>query len=206
MKLRFFVDTHKGLTGVAVLVMMAIFQRWNSPAAWTYLGLHGAYGLLWVWKSAIFPDRQWEKRVGWGFGLIAWLSLTLYWIPALLVMTRADRTPPWLLALSILLYATGLFFHFASDMQKHTALRLRPGQLIIDGMFALSRNPNYFGELLIYAAFALLAVTWLAFVPLALFIIFYWVPNMRRKDQVLAQMEGFEEYRKKTKWFIPFIF
>jgi steroid 5-alpha reductase family enzyme len=206
MKLRFFVDTHKGLTFAAVLVMMAIFDRWGSPAAWVYLALHGTYGLLWVLKSRIFPDQQWEKRVGWGFGLISWLSLTLYWIPALLVMTRADPTPPWLLALSIGLYATGLFFHFASDMQKHTALRLHPGQLISDGLFALSRNPNYFGELLIYAAFALLTVSWLGFVPLALFIIFYWIPNMRRKDTVLAQMEGFEEYRKKTKWFIPFVF
>lgn len=206
MKLRFFVDTHKGLTFAAVLAAMAAFDRWDSPAAWAYLGLHGTYGLLWVLKSAIFPDQQWEKRVGWGFGLIAWLSLSLYWIPILLVMTRPDATPPWLIALSIGIYAIGVFFHFASDMQKHTALRLQPGRLITDGLFALSRNPNYFGELLIYASFALLAVTWLAFVPLALFVIFYWIPNMRRKDAALAKMEGFEDYRRRTKWFIPFVY
>ena len=39
---------------------------------------------------------------------------------------------------------------------RHFTLRMQPG-LIEDGLFARTRNPNYFGELLIYSGFALSA-------------------------------------------------
>ena len=42
----------------------------------------------------------------------------------------------WLLGLSAFVYAIGVFLHFAVDMQKHTALALRPGELITAGLFS----------------------------------------------------------------------
>ena len=39
----------------------------------------------------------------------------------------------------------------ASDMQKHMTLAHRKGTLLTDGLWGLVRNPNYLGELLIYA-------------------------------------------------------
>lgn len=206
MKLKFFIDTHKGLTFIFILGLMAFYRQWDNSTAWVYLALHGTYGLLWVMKSRIFPDRNWEKKTSLWFGLLSWAALTLYLIPAWLVNWRAVHAPPWLLALSVSLYAFGVFFHFVADMQKFTALRLQPDRLITDGMMALSRNINYFGEFLIYSAFALLALTPWAFLPLVLFVMFYWIPNMRRKERMLAQMEGYVEYRTRTKAFIPFIF
>lgn len=206
MKLKFFIDTHKGLTFLFVLGLIAWYGQWNNPTAWVYLALHGTYGLLWVLKSRIFPDQSWEKKTSLGFGLVTWVALTTYLVPAWLIIWRNVQTPPWLLALAVSLYTFGVFFHFASDMQKHTSLKFHPNRLITDGMMALSRNINYFGEFLIYSAFALLAVTPWAFLPLGLFIIFYWIPNMRRKERMLAQMEGYAEYRARTKVFIPFIF
>jgi protein-S-isoprenylcysteine O-methyltransferase Ste14 len=91
-------------------------------------------------------------------------------------------------------------------MQKHVALSLRPDQLITDGMFARTRNINYFGELLIYSGFGLLAMHWLPIAILLLWVIAIWLPRMRKKDRILAQHEGFEAYRKRTKLFIPFLF
>jgi steroid 5-alpha reductase family enzyme len=91
-------------------------------------------------------------------------------------------------------------------MQKYTALKLQPGVLITDRMFALSRNINYFGEFLIYIAYAILPMTLLAFIPLAAMMLTFWIPNMVRKDKTLASLPGFEEYRKKAKSFFPFLF
>jgi protein-S-isoprenylcysteine O-methyltransferase Ste14 len=91
-------------------------------------------------------------------------------------------------------------------MQKFTSLELKPETLITNKLFSLSRNINYFGEFLIYGAMAVLAMSWIAFLPLAAFIIFYWTPNMIRKEKSLSRYSNFNEYRNKVKSFFPFLF
>jgi len=206
MKHKIFIDTNKGITFLVLLALMAVYRQWQNPTAWVYLGLHGTYGILWVLKSRLFPDRNWEKPVPLWFGIISWLSLVLYWIPGWLVMAWNVQAPGWLLGLCVSLNTFGVFFVFTTDMQKHTALSLQPGTLLTDGMMSLSRNTNYFGEFLIYLAFALLARSAWALLPLAAFIATYWVPNMVRKDKALSALPGFQEYRKKTRSFFPFLF
>ncbi len=206
MKLNFFIDTHKGITFLAILGMMDYYHQWDNPTAWVYLGLHGVYGILWVMKSYLFPDPQWHRKTSLWFGLVSWGALTLYWIPPWLLVSRGVQAPGWLLAVAVAVNALGNFFHFTSDMQKFISLQLRPDILITDQFMALSRNINYFGEFLTYLAFALLAMTPLALIPLGLFIVFFWIPNMVRKDKVLAQLPGFEAYKRKTRAFFPFLF
>jgi protein-S-isoprenylcysteine O-methyltransferase Ste14 len=206
MKLKYFIDTNKFITFIVILVMMAIYHQWQNPTAWIYLAMHGTYGLLWVLKSNIFPDTSWERKTSLWFGLVSWFSLVLYWFPAWWITSKGVMAPLWLLALSVSLNAFGTFFVFSGDMQKFTALKLHPGELITDGLFRLSRNINYFGEFLIYTAFALLPMIWFAFLPLAAFIITFWIPNMVRKEKVLAALPGFPEYKKNTRFFFPFLF
>jgi steroid 5-alpha reductase family enzyme len=206
MKLKYFIDTNKGVTFLAILTLMAIYHQWENPTAWVYLALHGTYGLLWVLKSNIFPDVSWERKTSLWFGMVSWFSLVLYWFPAWWITWKAIIAPPWLLAIAVSLSLFGTFFVFAGDMQKSTTLVLRPGELITSGLFRLSRNINYFGEFMIYLAFAILPMTWVALLPLAVFIITFWIPNMVRKDKILATLPGFPEYRKKTRSFFPFLF
>lgn len=206
MKLNYFIDSNKGITFLVILALMAYFKRWDNPTAWVYLALHGTYGLLWALKTRLFPDANWTRKTSLWFGLVSWAALALYWIPAFLITWRDVRAPLCLLAAAISLNIFGVFFVFTADMQKFTSLKLRPNELITDGMFSLSRNINYFGEFLIYFAFALLPMTWLAFIPLLLFIVFLWIPNMIRKEKILASLPGYEEYRKKVKAFFPLLF
>ena len=51
----------------------------------TYLSLHGVYGLLWISKSYIFPDKQWEQKTGLLYGLFIWLGLSLYWVSPFII-------------------------------------------------------------------------------------------------------------------------
>jgi protein-S-isoprenylcysteine O-methyltransferase Ste14 len=206
MKLKFFINTHKGVTALFVLLLIAVYNQWANPTAWVYLALHGAYGILWVLKSNLFPDAAWEQQTSWWMGLLGWGSLSTYWVAPWLLASSGVQAPAWYLGLCISLNIFGVFCHFAADMQKHTALRLRPGQLITDGLFTHLRNPNYFGELLIYLGFGLLAMHWLPVVILLAWVLGYWLPRMRQKDRVLAQMEGFEAYKQRTKLFLPLIF
>jgi protein-S-isoprenylcysteine O-methyltransferase Ste14 len=201
---RHFIDSHKAATGLFVLALMAWYGRWDNPTAWVYLALHGTYGLLWVFKSRVFPDRQWEQAASVVYGLGIWAFLTLYWIAAWLIVAQDVRAPGWYTALCVSLYAFGVFLHFASDMQKHTTLALQPG-LITTGLWARVRNPNYLGELLIYLGFGLLAMHWLPLLVIAIALAAVWVPNMRKKDRSLARYPEFEAYRAATKLLIPFV-
>lgn len=49
---------------------------------------------------------------------------------------------------------------------KHAVLSTQPC-LITSGLFFRSRNPNYFGEMLIYLRFAVMAMRWWVLIPLA---------------------------------------
>jgi protein-S-isoprenylcysteine O-methyltransferase Ste14 len=206
MKLKFFIDANKIITFLVILSMVAIYHRWQNPTAWVYLALHGTYGLLWVIKSNLFPDASWERKTSIWFGLVSWFSLALYWFPAWWITRMDIIAPPWVLSFAISLNIIGTFFVFTSDMQKFTELKLNPGMLITTGMFRLSRNINYFGEFLIYFSFALLPMVWFAYLPLAAFMITFWIPNMARKDRAISSLPGFAEYKKKTRFFFPFLF
>lgn len=202
MRQKHFIDSHKGATLFWILGVMAWYGAWDNTTLWVYLALHGTYGLLWVLKSIIFGDRQWEQPTGIGYGLVIWGGLSLYWITPWLIAHLNIEAPGLWLALCISMYAFGVFFHFAADMQKHVALALRPG-LITDGLWARLRNPNYFGELLIYLGFSALAMHWLPILALTLFVAVIWVPNMRRKDASLSRYPEFADYKARSWLFIP---
>ena len=162
--------------------------------------------MLWAFKSRLFPDKQWEQAASLSRGIFIWAGLSLYWITPFIIASEDVQAPFWLLALAISLNTVGTVFHFASDMQKYTALKLNPGHLITDGFWQLSRSPNYFGEFLIYSSFAMLALHWLPWVVFGFFILVGWVPYMRNKEKSLSRYNEFTDYKARTRSFIPFIF
>lgn len=200
-----FIDSHKAATGLFVLLLIVLFDRWTSPTAWVYLALHGTYGLLWATKSRLFPDKAWEQPVPLWYGLFNWAALSCYWIAPVILVAGDVTVPAWGLAGCITLYTVGVCLHFGADLHKSVALKLRPGVLITDGLWALCRNPNYLGELLIYLGFGLLARHWLPPLVIALYVGLYWLPNMRRKDRSLSRYPEFAAYKARTKLFIPYV-
>jgi protein-S-isoprenylcysteine O-methyltransferase Ste14 len=200
------IEFQKGSTFFIVLIMMGIYAQWENPTAWVYLALHGSYGFLWVLKGQLFPDRQWNRNVSLPFAMIGFVALCLYWIAPFLLTSRNTQAPYWLITASIILFVFGVFLNFTADMQKFTSLKLRPDHLITEGIWSITRNPNYLGELLIYLSFAMLSMHWLSFVILLLWVLLYWLPNMHKKDRSLSRYPGFTQYKKSSRLFIPFIF
>jgi len=205
MKQKHFIDANKAVTGLVVLLMMAVYKQWDNPTAWIYLALHGSYGLLWVTKSQVFPDKQWEQPAPFWYGLVIYFGLGTYWVAPFLLNSGGVQAPAWFLGLCVALYTGGIFLHFAADMQKHITLQLRPNRLITSGLWSRVRNPNYLGELMIYLSFALLAVHWLPLVILAAWVLVIWLPNMMKKERSLRRYPEFGEYKKRTKMLIPWI-
>jgi len=206
MKQKHYIDLHKGATFLYILflIFMNDFIVVNINA-YVYLALHGTYGILWILKSNIFPDRQWESKCSVWYGLLIWFGLSLYWIAPYIIITQNIASSNWYIAMCISIYIFGVFFHFTSDMQKFIQLHHNPNNLITDVMFAKIRNINYLGELFIYLGFSLLAMHWLPIIALLSFIIIIWIPNMIKKDKSLSKYKNFEEYKKNTNSLFPFI-
>jgi protein-S-isoprenylcysteine O-methyltransferase Ste14 len=204
MKLKYPINLHKGLTTLAVLGMMAAYGNFGI-AAWVYLALHGTYGLMWLVKDVMFPDRQWEKEVSMGVGISTFFLLGTYWIAPFLLISSGSEPSAAVIALAITTNIFGVLLHFGSDAQKHFTLKYRSG-LITEGFFARCRNPNYLGEILIYLGFAILAQHWLPFLILGVFFAGVFVPNMLKKDRSLSRYPEFAAYKNNSGLLIPKLF
>ena len=215
MKQKYYIDLHKGATFIYILLLMYFFsdclfnQSNNNIAIYVYLALHGTYGILWILKSKIYPDKQWESKCSVWYGLLIWVGLSLYWIAPYIILTKniPNNISPsnWYIAMCISMYIFGIFFHFTSDMQKFIQLKYNPNHLITDNMFSRIRNINYLGELLIYLGFSLLALSWIPIIALISFICIIWIPNMIKKDKSLSRYDEFSDYKKNTNLLFPFI-
>jgi protein-S-isoprenylcysteine O-methyltransferase Ste14 len=204
MKFKHPINAHKGLTAPVVLAMMVVCNNF-SIGPWIYLALHGGYGILWLLKDRIYPDKRWEDDISLGLGVSLFVSLGIYWVaPWLLISSGVQPNSP-LLAAAVFLNLLGVFLHYTSDAQKYFTLKYQPG-LITEGFFARCRNTNYLGELLIYSSFALLSLHWLPYLILAVFAIGVFLPGMRKKDQSLSRYPEFEQYQLQSGFLLPKLF
>ena len=109
---------------------------------------------------------------------------------------------PATLAGATVLYVLGVVLMMASDAQKFFTLKVRRG-LITDGFFARVRHPNYLGEMMLYASFAVVAGHWIPWVVLAWVWGGVFVPNMLRKEASMARHPGWAAYRARTGFLLP---
>ena len=201
MKAKHAINLQKGLTGFVVLGLMWTYQNFTI-GPWIYLALHGTYGLLWLLKDQLFPDKQWEQKISVGQGIFIGMILVLYWVAPFLLISRGVVPSAPLIAAAVALNILGVFLHYGSDAQKYFTLKYHSG-LITEGFFARCRNTNYLGEVLIYSSFALLAQHWLPCLILALFVVGLFLPNMRKKDQSLSRYPEFAEYQARSGLLLP---
>jgi protein-S-isoprenylcysteine O-methyltransferase Ste14 len=195
------INAHKILVTSIVLALMLYFHNW-SAAAFLYLGLHGTYTMLWLVKQSVFADKRFAQPIPLPIAFFTpFLPLMAYMIGPYLLISEHTVPPNWVFAAAPFLCLTGVFLHYVSDAQKFFVLQLRKG-LIEDGLFARTRNPNYLGEVLIYAGFALASWHWQPALVLAGWCL-YFVRNMRRKDRSMSRHPGFAAYKDRTGMLLP---
>lgn len=205
MKIATFINIHKALVTPVVLGLMFTFNNWSTEA-FIYFAIHGAYSILWLIKDSLFADKRFEEKVHPLIGLIfIFVPLAGYYAaPYLLISRYVTLTPP-LTALVLVLYIFGIFLHYVSDAQKHYTLQNKKG-LIEEGLFARTRNPNYLGEIMIYAAYATMSMHWLPFLILSGWVFGFFLRNMLTKDKSLSRYPQFSDYKKKSGLLFPKFF
>ena len=209
------INLHKAMVGPLVLALI-LARSDVSLAALLYLALHGCYGLLWIVKDVAFPDPSWRRPCSITSAVAVFVyPLGLYLLAPLVMFTPLGRwvpggwgttatLPVWVAFAAVVLFVVGAFQHFVADAQKHSVLtHQRPRTLITDGLFAATRNPNYLGEILIYAAFNLLAQHWLPWAACAAVWLTVFLPNMLAKERSMARYAEHAAWMSRTWLLLP---
>ena len=172
--------------------------------------MHGSYGLVWILKDTAFPDPNWQVKITLGAGLNAFtFVLGLYWVFGWLLIsgTSQPKCPlpdaMWF-SLCITRCMLGSVIMIAADAQKFFTLRVKRG-LITDGMHRWVRHPNYLGEMMIYASFAMMAWHWFPVLVLAWVWLGLFAVNMVMKEASMSRYPEWAAYKKRSWWLIPFL-
>jgi len=207
LKLAWVINAQKAGTLPFIAALMCWYGNASTPA-FVYLALHGGYGLSWLIKDLVVPDRGWQQRVTFGGALLSFLLvLGPYWIlPWLLIsdVLGPDRPQPApaLMAACTVMFTIGLTLMIGADAQKNATLAARPG-LITDGFYARMRHPNYLGEMMIYGAFALMVRHWIPWVILGAIWTLVFMPNIAAQEVSLARFSDWPAYKSQTGLLLP---
>ena len=144
-----------------------------------------------------------------------WVSLTL--AAALAAITAENREPIGVFAaLGLAIWIIGFGIEAVADWQKgrFRADRANKGRYIDSGLWAWSRHPNYFGEIVLWVGVAVMAVPvlaglqWLTLVsPLFVALLLTrisGVPMLERKaDERWGGQPDYETYKARTPVLVP---
>ncbi|MBU0492015.1 MAG: DUF1295 domain-containing protein [Chloroflexi bacterium] len=144
-----------------------------------------------------------------------WVTLTL--AAALAAITTTTRQEfGWFAMIGFLVWVFGFAIEAAADLQKNR-FRADPknkGQFIHTGLWAWSRHPNYFGEIVLWTGVAVIALPilqgwqWVTLIS-PVFVAFLLtrisgVPILeKRADEKWGSQEDYEAYKERTSVLIP---
>jgi len=142
-----------------------------------------------------------------------WVFLTL--CAALAAITSIEPAPLGRLdLLGVLVWVSGFGIEVIADRQKSAFRREHPGRFIDRGLWAWSRHPNYFGEIVLWTGIALIAsstlrgwqwATWVSPVFVALLLTrVSGIPILEhRADQRWEGDADYASYKASTPVLIP---
>jgi len=164
-------DLTGGISFIASVALAAVLHPGMSFRGWVLCALV----VIWAARLSLFlfrrihksgRDRRFDemKSKFWRFLLTwtlagAWVYLTL--AAALAAMTQVDQSAPDLfLLVGVLVWLAGFIFEVVADYQK-SRFRADPEneeKFITSGLWAYSRHPNYFGEIVLWFGVAIIAL------------------------------------------------
>ena len=220
-------DLTGSLTYTALILLVLGLGAWQDPRSLVI----GALVMIWAARLGSFlflrvnrdgGDRRFNRiknnfmqfLMTWTIqGL--WVYITL--AAALAAMTSTNTVKPdWMMAAGILCWITGFSIEVIADQQK-AAFRRSPenhNRFITEGLWSLSRHPNYFGEILLWIGIAAIALPvlqgwqYLTLVsPVFVFLLLTRISGVTmlesRADRQWGNDPDYQSYRDSTPMLIP---
>jgi steroid 5-alpha reductase family enzyme len=140
------------------------------------------------------------------------LLMLIISMPAIVIFNSQARPLNALDIAGVLVFSAGFFFETVGDYQLSAFKKVpaNKGRLMTGGLWQYTRHPNYFGEALMWWGIFLTALSsfhgWFAVIsPVTITFLLVFVSGVPLLEKKYAGRPDFEEYKKKTPMFVPFI-
>ena len=222
-----FFDLTGSLTYISVTILAVVLSPVRDGRSLILL----AMVLIWAIRLGTFLFRRIQKEGKDGrFDelkpsfirfLMVWtlqgLWVTFTAAATLIAITSSHRQPlGWVAGLGALIWAIGFGLEVIADNQK-TRFKANPankGKFINTGLWAKSRHPNYFGEIVLWLGVTIVTLPvlqgwqWVALTsPVFVIILITRVSGIpmleRRADERWGGQPAYEQYKKETPVLIP---
>jgi steroid 5-alpha reductase family enzyme len=171
-------------------------------------------------KPEDFRYAKWRKDWGKSFVLKSFLlvfmtqGILMLLISSSIIMIMSSPSRPFSLIdfCGVVVFLTGLAFETIGDAQlaKFKKETSNKGKLITQGLWKYTRHPNYFGEAVMWWGLFLLAASgplgWISIIsPVTITYLLLFVSGVPLLEKKYAGRPDFEEYKKITPVFFPFL-
>lgn len=137
------------------------------------------------------------------------LLAVLICLPVITINLVEPQQPGVLTIIGGVVWLIGFYFEAVGDFQlSQFVAKSSKGRLMTEGLWKLTRHPNYFGEVVQWwGIFIMTAVThywWLALIgPIIITALILFVSGVPLTEKNLAGRKGWSEYVKRTSKFLP---
>jgi steroid 5-alpha reductase family enzyme len=227
MKTEKFFDLTGSLTYLTVMVLAVALAPERDLRSWIMLVLVSTWALrlgtfLFMRIKNAGEDRRFrEIKQSFGRFLQTWTIQGL-WVSfslaaALVVVTSQERVPlDGFLVVGVLVWLFGFSIEVAADSQKSRfkAVPENEGKFIHSGLWAWSRHPNYFGEIVLWVGVMIIALPvlqgwqWVSLIsPVFITVLLTRISGVplleKRADEKWGGQEDYETYKANTSVLIP---
>jgi len=179
-------------------------------------GLFARHVILFVFNCIVFIRITFtmfyliKRRIPWDEAFSIPVAYAVYYIGFAMIGYTCKTELSFIDDIAIALFLSGSYLNTRSELARDKWKKdpSNKGKLYTEGLFRYSMHINYFGDLLWVIAYAVVTRNiYSVFIPAFLFLFFAFY-NIPKLDKYLAGRYGkqFEEYSKRTKKFIPYIF
>jgi len=227
MKTEKFFDLTGSLTYLTVMVLAVVLAPERDLRSWIVLVLVSIWALrlgtfLFLRIKNAGEDRRFrEIKQSFGRFLQTWTIQGL-WVSfslaaALVVVTSQERVPlDGFLVVGVLVWLFGFSIEVAADSQK-SQFKADPeneGKFIQSGLWAWSRHPNYFGEIVLWVGVMIIALPvlqgwqWISLIsPIFVTVLLTRISGVplleKRADEKWGGQDDYETYKSNTPVLIP---
>lgn len=170
----------------------------GKPEDYRYVHMRERWGSRFVLIKAFFN--------------VYFLQLVIQYIVTLPVIYAHDQgdSLQWYNLIGILLWAIGFFFESYGDYQLKR-FKENPdnkGKLMDQGLWALTRHPNYFGDSAMWFGVFFIAINslsglWILVGPALMTFFLVFVSGVKLLEKKYVGRADYEAYKKRTSAFIP---